>query len=239
MSDAALVAAIPESGLSDSASLAAEAGRRRLAAAVPALVSLCRRFTGFGLDHTVPEQVAALRGLAEIGSRDAADAVVQLIERAVVCGQTMKVAVEAAVRLRAPLSEAVLKSLLAHADPMIRADACRCSRPFPDVIARLLDLLNDTDRTVARAAACALGRMGRTEARPLINDLLRQAPSTDVIEAVASIANDDSLVLLGRIARAGSILSASALDVLEGTDDGRAAAIAAAARRARTGERCS
>jgi len=230
MNDAALIAAIPESVLSDSANLAAEAGRRRLAAAVPALASLCRRFAGFGLDRAVPEQVAALRGLAEIGGRDAADAVVQLIDRAVVCGQALKIALDTAARLRARLSEGVLRSLLAHADPVIRADACRCSRPFPDVIARLIDLLNDSDPTVARSAACALGRMGRIEARPIINDLLRQAPSTDVIDAAASIANDDSLVLLGRIARAGSSLSASALDVLEEMDDARAAAIAAAVR---------
>jgi hypothetical protein len=228
--DEALVAAIADSCLSDSAILAAEAGRRRLAAAVPALASLCRRFAGFGLDHAVPEQVAALGGLAEIGGRNAADAVVQIIERAVVCGQTLQIALNTAATLHARLSEGVLRSLLAHTDPVIRAHACRCSRPFPDVIARLIDLLNDNDQTVARLAACALGRMGRIEARPMINNLLRHAPSADVIDASASIANDESVVLLGRIARAGSSLSAAALDVLEDMDDARAGAIAAAVR---------
>src|SRR5437868_4508804 len=42
ISDDALVAAIPGSGLSTGPALAAEAGRRRLAAAVPALEALCR-----------------------------------------------------------------------------------------------------------------------------------------------------------------------------------------------------
>src|SRR5712692_11449593 len=56
--DEVLIAAIPESDLADSCELAAEAGRRRLAAAVPALVALCRRFAGFGLDRMVPEQAA-------------------------------------------------------------------------------------------------------------------------------------------------------------------------------------
>src|SRR5258708_129836 len=74
LDDAALVAAIPESSLSDSSMLAAEAGRRRLAAAIPALAALCRRFAGFGIDRAVPEQAAALQALAMIGGRDAAHA---------------------------------------------------------------------------------------------------------------------------------------------------------------------
>ena len=52
--------------------LAAEAGRRRLAAAVPSLETLCRRFSGFGIDRMVPEQAAALQALAAIGGREAA-----------------------------------------------------------------------------------------------------------------------------------------------------------------------
>ena len=35
-------------------------GRRRLTSAIPALEGLCRRFKGFGLEHAVPEQIAAL-----------------------------------------------------------------------------------------------------------------------------------------------------------------------------------
>jgi hypothetical protein len=44
--DDALIAAIPESSLAHSCELAAEAGRRRVTAAVPALAALCRRFWG-------------------------------------------------------------------------------------------------------------------------------------------------------------------------------------------------
>ena len=43
LDDDALIAAIPESSLSDSAMLAMEAGQRRLAAAVSPLAALCRR----------------------------------------------------------------------------------------------------------------------------------------------------------------------------------------------------
>ena len=59
LDDAALIAAIPTAGLADGPDLAKEAGRRGLAGAVPALEALCRRFTGFGVDRAVPEQVAA------------------------------------------------------------------------------------------------------------------------------------------------------------------------------------
>jgi HEAT repeat protein len=99
---------------------------------------------------------------------------------------------------------------------------------MPDVAARLVILLNDVDQTVARSAACALGHMGRIEARPMIKSLLRSAPSVDAINAAASIGDDECVVLLGRIARAGMGLSGAALNALESIDDPRAAKIVAA-----------
>ena len=104
--DDGLIAAIPESSLAESCMLAAEAGRRRLAAAVPALAALCCRFAGFGTRRPIGEQVAAIEALAMIGGRDAAHAVSNLIARAVVQGPTLPVAVSAAAR-RAQLSLAI------------------------------------------------------------------------------------------------------------------------------------
>ena len=95
MDDESLIAAIPESTLADTCNLAVEASRRRLAAAVPALAELCRRFTGFGTRHKVCEQAAAIEALAAIGGRDAALAVSELIERAVVQGPTLQIAMSA------------------------------------------------------------------------------------------------------------------------------------------------
>jgi hypothetical protein len=228
MDDDALVAAIAESSLADSASLTAEAGRRRLVPAVRAFEALCRRFTGFGVERSVPEQVAALEGLAEIGGRDAADAVARIIERGIVQGPTLRIAVNVAVQIHSVLSATALLSLLENPDPRIRADACRCARPLPDIASRLVVLLNDVDQTVVRSAACALGHMGRIEARPVIKSLLRRTPSADAIDAAASIADDECVVLLGRIARAGIGLAGAALDALESIDDPRAAKIVAA-----------
>jgi hypothetical protein len=69
LDDQALIAAIPESNLADSVAFTTEAGRRQLAAAIPSLEMLCRRFSGFGIDCMVPEQAAALQALAVIRGR--------------------------------------------------------------------------------------------------------------------------------------------------------------------------
>jgi len=103
LDDDALIAAIPKSEITNGPALAAEAGRRALGAAVPALERLCRRFSGFGVERQVPEQVAALQALAAIGGGEAAGAVTRLIARSVVQGPTLKVAANAAARLRAGL----------------------------------------------------------------------------------------------------------------------------------------
>src|SRR5258708_39703543 len=93
LDDQALIAAIPESNLADSIALGTEAGRRRLAAAILSLETLCRRFSGFGIDRMVPEQAAALQALAVISGREAAQAVSRLIVRGVVQGPALNLAV--------------------------------------------------------------------------------------------------------------------------------------------------
>jgi hypothetical protein len=228
--DAALVAAIPDANLADCSALAAEAGRRQLAAAVPALAALCQRFAGFGACRAIPEQVAALEGLALIGGRDAARAAARMIERAVVLGPTLSVAVRVAAQLGATLSASTLRSLLRHSDPTVRAGACRCARAFPEVISLLVGLLDDLDPIVAKSAAFALGQMGRKEAGPILKRLLRDAPSPEVIDSVVSIADEECVVLLGRIARSVPELTAAALDGLDDISHPCARAVAAAIR---------
>src|SRR5246127_2347011 len=102
LDDQALIAAIPESSLAESTALATEAGRRRLATAIPSLETLCRRFSGFGIDRMVPEQAAALRALAVIGGREAAQAVSRLIARGVVQGPALNLAVSTAAGIGSP-----------------------------------------------------------------------------------------------------------------------------------------
>ena len=231
LEDEVLIAAIPTANLDDYAALVAEAARRRLTAAIPGLVALCRRFAGFGIDHMVTEQSAALRALAAIGGRDAAQAVSLLIVRGVVQGPTLGLAVAVAAQLHyAILPADVMRTFLRHADPDIRANACCCACRQPELIALMIDLLDDLNQAVAKSAACALGQMGRIEARPTLASLLRDEPSEEVIDAVSSVADEECIVLLGRIARSTPDLSDVALNTLESIDHHRARAIATAIR---------
>jgi hypothetical protein len=231
LDDQSLIAAIPEANLGDSIALATEAGRRQLAAAVPGLETLCRRFSGFGIDRMVPEQAAALQALAVISGREAAEAVSRLIVRGAVQGPALNLAVSTAARIGSTLPADVLCSLLRHPDPGIRASACGCVRRRPELISVMIDLLDDLNQGVARSAACALGQIGRIEARPMLAKLLREEPSEEVIDAVSSIADEECMVQLGRIARTEPTLSDAALDALDGIDQPRANAIATAVRK--------
>jgi HEAT repeat protein len=82
----------------------------------------------------------------------------------------------------------------------------------------LLGLADDGDSDVRVAAACALGRRGRSEARQTLVRLLRDAPSVEVIDAVPAIADEDCIILLGRLVRTQPRLAAAARDALEMID---------------------
>jgi hypothetical protein len=230
LTDEALIAAIPDAGPTTSHALAGEAARRGLAAAAPALEALCRRFKGFGLRFAVPEQAAALAALAAIGGPDAAAAVRRIVTGEVVAGPGQRDAMRAAAALRCRLPEATAAALLLHADPEIRAQACRCAPRTAQVGALLVSLLDDLNPGVAVAAAKALGRIGRPEARPWLIRLLRQDPDAELVDAVASVADDECVVLLGRIARQHPVLRDAALAALETIETPRASAILAALR---------
>lgn len=230
MADSTLIAAIPYAGMADALALVAEAGRRRLTAAVPALEGLCRRFTGFGADRAIPEQVAALEALALIGGREARRSVERILSRRAVQGPALADALTAANRVQADLPVDLLVALLRHSDPRVSAGACRCVRPAPALAPVLLDLMSNIDSNVRLAAACALGRLGRAEARPALVQLLREAPSAEVLDAVTALADEDCVVLLGRIARTVSELKDVALNALEAIDHPRAPQVLASLR---------
>jgi hypothetical protein len=228
--DDALIAGIAEADLVEGPALLREVGRRKLTRAIPALEALCRRFSGFGLERIVPEQWAALEALAEIAGVESARAVARLIVTRAVQGPTLKKAVDAAARLAASLPADTVLALLRHDDPHIRADACRCTRPWPPAIPLLIDLIEDRVPDVGIAAACALGRLGRAEARPVLRRLLQDQPLPEIIEAIAPVADEDCIVLLGRVARLVPDRADAVLDALDAIDHPRAQALAASIR---------
>jgi HEAT repeat protein len=225
LDDGDLLFAIMEAGLTECVSLIAEVERREVAAAVPILEKLCIRFSGFGADLIISEQAAALRALAAIGSHEAAKSVARLIVKAVVQGPTLNIAVNAAAGLRSELPSDLVHQLLIHVDQDIRADACRCARPAPDTISILIGLLDDLNWGVNVAAACSLGRMGVRNALPILSRILRESPSAEVIEAISRVADEDCIILLGRILTTDENLSSAARDALDAIDHPRAAQI--------------
>ena len=62
----------------------------------------------------------------------------------------------------------------------------------------------------------------------MIARLLREEPSEEVIDAVSPVADEECIVLLGRIARSKPALSDAALNALESIDHHRASAMAIA-----------
>ena len=230
LDDTSLIAAIPHASLGDCRGLASEAGRRQLVGAIVALEALCRRFRGFGLEHPVAEQTAALEALAEMGGSEAGRAVKRIIVEKIVQGPGLNNALKAAAWLGVGLPANVIVSLLRHESPEIRAGGCRCAGPSSAAIPLLLELLDDPDHVVAREAACALGRIGRNDARPMLLRLLQQAPSAAVIDAISAIADEECLIILGRIARTRPDLADAALAVLEIIGSPPAMKIAAASR---------
>jgi hypothetical protein len=228
LSDAELIAVLPRARQNEAHGLAAEAARRELPGAVPALEALCRRFSGFGLDRAVTEQVAALRGLAALGG---AEAVGRLIVTGAVRGPGIAVALQAAAKLGCRLPPERVAACLRDDDPGVRAAACRCARGGAEVIAALVDLLLDLHVSVTDAAALALGRLGRVEGRAVLLGLLRTAPSAEVIGALAGIAEDDDWVRLGQTALRVPELAGVVLEVLEESEEARAIVVAEGVRR--------
>ncbi len=142
-------------------------------------------------------------------------------------GGCLRRGVGAAARLGAKLPAGTVMELLRHDDPAIRADACRFAQPSPEMLAQLRELLDDLQRPVRMAAACALGLMGRSEVRPLLTRYLREEPSAQIIDAAAPMADEECIVLLGRVARIMPDLSETALDALDAIDHPRALRILA------------
>jgi HEAT repeat protein len=231
LSNEGLIALIPEATLADACALAAEAGKRRLNAAIPALMTLCNRFVGYGVDVEVPEQAAALVALGVIGGPEASRAVVQLLVKRIVQGPTLVVAITVASQLGVIFPTDIALAFLQDSNPSVRALACACVRSGYEVAATLIGMLDDPDGEVSAAAACALGQMGRAEARIHLKRCLTERPSGRVVEAVAQVADDETIVLLARVGRARPDLAPSIISALEDIDTARAASAASGLKR--------
>ena len=237
LSDRGLIAMIPRASQAEADILAREAVRRGLASAIPALEALCRRFTGFGQDREVTEQVAALAALTELGAnagaggKAAAEAVARLFAAGSVRGPGMAKALDAAAALGCRLPPERIEPLLRDPEPAIRAAACRCARSHAGTIKTLIDLLTDLHPPVAHASAHALSRLGRPDGVGVLTRLLQTEPTAEIVAALAPIAGDDEIVRLGQTAMRHPDLAPAIVAALEDCEAPRAAIVAAGLRR--------
>ena len=223
LEDAELIAQIAKADVVVAPIMAMEAGRRRLVDAIPVLETLCLRFAGFGVNRRIPEQEAALDALAMIGGPHARQSVNKMILKGAVQGPSLRTAMAAAARLKVVLPGDRISELLQHEDRDMRSAACGCAPRDPKVMPCLLACLQDHEPGVRHEAACALGRLGRKEALAPLTHLLQQAPSAEVIDAVTAVANEDCVILLGRLARTCPDLRVAAIEALEAIEHPTAA----------------
>jgi hypothetical protein len=92
-------------------------------------------------------------------------------------------------------------------------------------------MIDDPDDEVARASACALGRMGRIEALENLKRHLLERPSRLVVEALAPVADEEAIVLLARMGRARRELIDIVIAALEEIETPRALDIAGALKK--------
>ena len=169
---------------------------------LPALERLWRRFAGFGQDRPLPEQVAVVETLAKIGTAAAREMLAGIVTAPDLPSVLQPKALRAALAVSLRLPATFTGPLLVHGDPEIREFAIRlCAFGRPE-FEGLEACLADTQPAVRRAAAMVLGGFGRYRAKAnLLAELERQLDG-DVVDALATIADDDIVVHLGRCAEA-------------------------------------
>ena len=214
LSDGELIAMLPQAGRSNVGALTAEVVSRALAEAVPAVEALWRRFAGFGVKVPYPEQRAVLSTLARLECEAAREALREIVLSKGLPASLLPAAAQAAAEAGLGLPAAFVAPLLAHEDAAVRAAAFALAVQAGIDSDRLRDGLTDPSPAVRRLAAIAMGVRGDAAARERLVEELERNPTAGVIEALAGIGDEDTVVHLGRCAERYPALAKSVLDAL-------------------------
>ena len=202
--------------------LCSEVGSRGLVGAVPALERLRRRFAGFGIGTPLVEQRAVLKALARLEGLRARAALKRIVLWKDLPTSLLPAALGAAAEAALSLPAGFVGALLAHEDASVRSAAFALAPRAGVPVDLLQDGLGDPSAPVRRLAAIAMGNAGDTGAMaPLVAELARN-PSAAVIEALASIGDEDAIVHLGRCAERHPALAGAVLGVMRDMDSPRA-----------------
>ncbi|WP_207477043.1 HEAT repeat domain-containing protein [Arenibaculum pallidiluteum] len=203
--------------------LVEELARRGERRAMPLLLRACRIFADETAGQAAPELLAALGALGRIGVAEAGEPLAGLVSEGRFGPAGTAAAVAALADLRHRGAAGLIPGLAAHPEAGVRKAACRLAAALgrPEDLEAVLPLATDPDRTVARAAALTLGRLGHRPAKGALEELLVRSTPSDlplVVEALLPVADEDTAVVLGRVAErsdeAGRLAIAEALGQL-------------------------
>ena len=226
LSDEELLELIPNAGPSNVEAVCSEVVSRSLQAAVPALEALWRRFSGFGIEKPLREQLAVVDTLARLGGADARAALRRIVLWKGLPASLLPAALQAAASAGLALPAPFVDPLLDHENAAVRSTAFALAASANVPADRLHASLFDRSAANRRAAAVALGLRGDPRARQPLFDELERSPSTEIIEAVATVWDDDAIVRLGRCARRHPRLAGAVLDALREIGSPRAVVVA-------------
>ena len=201
LSDEELLDRLPAAGIADAGPLCGLVVERGLDdRALPALERLWRRFAGFGQDRLLPEQVAVVETLAKIGTAAAREVLAGIVTAPDLpfpcCRQRCAPPWRCPSGFPEPSPVPCWRMAIRRSEFAIRL------RAFGRTDFEGLEAcLADTHPAVRRAAAVVLGGFGRDQAKTVLLAELERYPTDDLVDALASIADDDIVVHLGRCAR--------------------------------------
>ena len=226
LSDDDLLESAEKAGPSSIEAVCSEIVSRSLEAAVPALKALWRRFAGFGVETPLREQLAVLDTLARLGGTDARSTLREIVLSKSLPAPLLPVASRAAASAGLALPAAFVGPLLDHEDAAVRGAAFVLAARTDVPADRLREGLFDRSAANRRAAAVALGLRGDASARQPLCDELARHPSTEVIDAITAVWDDDAIVHLGRCARRHPQLAGAVVDALHDIASPRAHTVA-------------
>ena len=222
LSDGELIAMLPQADRSNVEALTAEVVSRALAEAVPALQALWRRFAGFGVKVPYSEQRAVLSTLAQLECESARQALRDIVLSKGLPASLLPAAARAAAEAGIGLPAAFVAPLMAHEGAAVRAAAFALAMQARMDSDRLRDGLTDPSPAVRRLAAIAMGVRGDAAARERLAEELERNPTPEVIQALAGIADEDTIVYLGRCAERHPALAKGILDALRDLESEKA-----------------
>ncbi len=222
LSDQALVSRLPTANWREIQDICAEIRRRSLAMAGSALHDLWRRYTGFGRCKPLREQIEVIRTLDGIGGAGAAGCLRKILLSDTFPPPLLATLLSVATRKRLNLPADHLITWSRHEEPKARALtfelAAFAGRPGPSMLDCLETGLDDPSQSARRAAAITLGGLGKVSVRGILLTELKMNPDEAVIQALGPIADDDTIVFLGRLAHKCPELKRHVVGVLSGLE---------------------